>query len=427
MRHHISALMILAVLATASSCILPDAGVQGTTQTGQRDNPLTEHREQRANEIQPPELVMDILGVRPGLVIGEVGAGRGRVTVHLADRVGSKGKIYANDINAASLEYLKARCQKLGLVNVETILSRTDDACFPKDSLDLVFMAWVYHHVDAPVPLLRSLLPSLKPWGVVAMAEPKPAQIEKEGRILTRESVGREAREAGFVLDAVIEDKLKEDNIFILRPAAPDTPDAHDRTKVRTLAPGALEPVNENESRLNRLQPPNQVMDAVGVAPGHVVAEIGAGRGRYAVQLAARVGETGKVYAEDIDADALKYLRSRCDRWDIRNIETVLGEVNDPRLPPDSLDLILIISSFHHFDDPVTLMRNARSALKRTGKLAIVEWAPRSDHEYLTPAQMAAKMKSAGYTLARTETFLLSNGLYIYIFDQSAEPGSESR
>jgi len=191
---------------------------------------------------------------------------------------------------------------------------------------------------------------------------------------------------------------------------------------------GALEPENENEARLNRLQPPDRVMDAIGVKPGHVVAEIGAGRGRYAVQLAARVGATGKVYAEDIDADALDHLRCRCDRWDIRNIETVLGEVNDPRLPPDSLDLIFIISSFHHFDDPVTLLGNARNALKRSGRLAIVEWAPRPGlSEYLTPAQMAAKMKPAGYTLARTETFLLSNGLYIYIFDQSAKPGSESR
>jgi len=181
-------------------------------------------------------------------------------------------------------------------------------------------------------------------------------------------------------------------------------------------SPGMLDPENDNEARLNRLQPPDRVMDAVGVAPGQVVAEIGAGRGRYAVQLAARVGAEGRVYAEDIDAVALKYLRARCDRWNIRNVETVLGEVNDPRLPTDSLDLIFIISSFHHFEDPVTLMRNARKALKRSGKLAIVEWAPRPDREYLTPEQMAATMKRAGFALARTETFLLANGLYIYLF-----------
>ena len=63
-----------------------------------------------------------------------------------------------------------------------------------------------------------------------------------------------------------------------------------------------LTPENANEARLNRLQPPDQVMDAIGIKPGMVVAEIGAGQGRYVVQIAARVGETGKVYAEDIDA-----------------------------------------------------------------------------------------------------------------------------
>lgn len=180
---------------------------------------------------------MDILGVRPGLVVGEVGAGRGRVTVHLANRVGEKGRIYANDIDEAALDYLKARCQRLGLTNVETILSRTDDACFPPDKLDLVLMTWVYHHVDAPVPLLRSLLSSLRPWGIVAMVEPKPSETEKEGRVLNRESVGREAREAGFTLDAVIEDKFLRDNLFILRPAIPGVPESHDPAKVRTLWP----------------------------------------------------------------------------------------------------------------------------------------------------------------------------------------------
>ncbi len=65
---------------------------------------------------------------------------------------------------------------------------------------------------------------------------------------------------------------------------------------------GVLAPENANEARLNSLQPPAKVLDVIGVRPGMTVAEIGAGRGRYAVQLAVRVGPGGKVYAEDIDA-----------------------------------------------------------------------------------------------------------------------------
>jgi 2-polyprenyl-3-methyl-5-hydroxy-6-metoxy-1,4-benzoquinol methylase len=198
-------------------------------------NRLTDPDEKRANEVQPPELVMEILGIRPGLVIGEVGAGRGRLTVHLAARVGDKGKVYANDIDAAAVNYLKARCQRLGLGNVETILSLPDDARFPQNSLDLVVMAYVYHHVDNPMPLLKSILTSLKPWGIVAMAEPKPEHVEASAKALTRESVGKEARAAGFALDAVIEDRLQADNLFVLRPLVPDVPESRDRQKVRAL------------------------------------------------------------------------------------------------------------------------------------------------------------------------------------------------
>jgi SAM-dependent methyltransferase len=196
---------------------------------------LAEPGEKRANEVQPPEVVMDILGIRPGLVIGEVGAGRGRFTVHLAARVGEKGKVYANDIDPAAVDDLKARCGRQGLTNVETILSLPDDARFPKNSLDLIVMSYVYHHVPDPVPLLKSLFSSLKPWGIVAMAEPKPEHVEAGAKALTRESVGQEARAAGFALDAVIEDRLKADNIFVLRPVAPDAPESHDRQKVRAL------------------------------------------------------------------------------------------------------------------------------------------------------------------------------------------------
>jgi ubiquinone/menaquinone biosynthesis C-methylase UbiE len=196
---------------------------------------LAEPREQSANAVQPPEQVMDLIGIRPGLIIGEVGAGRGRVTVHLAARVGDKGKIYANDIDPAAIEYLKERCRRQGISNVEIIQGLVDDARFPQNSLDLVFMSWVYHHVDKPVPLLKSLMPSLKPWGSVAMVEPTPANTEKSGRMLTRELVGQEARDAGFRLDTVIEGRLKEDNIFILRPIAPDAPESRDPRQVRAL------------------------------------------------------------------------------------------------------------------------------------------------------------------------------------------------
>jgi len=191
--------------------------------------------------------------------------------------------------------------------------------------------------------------------------------------------------------------------------------------------PPVLEPENANEARLNRLQPPDQVMDAFGIEPGMVVAEIGAGRGRYVVQLAVRVGESGKVYAEDINAASLRHLDLRCERGGLSKVESILGEVTDPKLPENTLDRIFIISSYHHFDEPITLLRNARTALKPDGKLAIGEWLqrPGENHpEHKTPEEMENEMKAAGYKLEKIETFLEENGIYLYLFtiDESQQP-----
>jgi ubiquinone/menaquinone biosynthesis C-methylase UbiE len=179
-----------------------------------------------------------------------------------------------------------------------------------------------------------------------------------------------------------------------------------------------LTPENDNEARLNGLQPPARVLDAIGVRPGMTVAEIGAGNGRYAVQLAVRVGPGGKVYAEDIDGDALDHLRQRCRRWNLENVEAVLGEVTDPKLPAGRLDLIWIVSSYHHFDDPVALLGRARPALKAGGRLAIGEWISinESGRRGTSSEDIIKQMTSAGYVFERIDPFLKANNFLIYIF-----------
>ncbi len=184
-------------------------------------------------------------------------------------------------------------------------------------------------------------------------------------------------------------------------------------------------PENANEARLNRLQPPARVLDAIGVHAGMTVAEIGAGRGRYAVQLAARVGASGRVYAEDIDEGALEHLRRRCRRWGLGNVEIVLGGETDPKLPPAALDRIWIVSSYHHFADPVALLRRARPALKPGGRLAIGEWIViredgRPDN---TPADIVRQVESAGFVLERQDDFLKANNFMIYLFRRSDDDG----
>ncbi len=165
---------------------------------------------------QPPEKVMDTAGIKPGMVIGEVGAGRGRFTMHLARRVGPKGKIFANDIDADALAYLRERCKRAGITNVETILGEEIDPLFPKKSLDMIFMVWTYHYVAQPLPLLKNLPKSLKPGGTVVLVEPKPGLVyEGQDHGISPERMRRDAEQAGFKLVRT-EKYLEEDFIFIL-------------------------------------------------------------------------------------------------------------------------------------------------------------------------------------------------------------------
>ena len=93
-------------------------------------------------------------------------------------------------------------------------------------------------------------------------------------------------------------------------------------------------------------------------------------------------------------------------------------ELTEPKLPEGELDLIFIISAYHHFADPVALLRNARPSLKPTGIVAIGEWLPKDNggSEYRTPVKIEEELKEAGYTLERIEKFLEKNNMYLYIF-----------
>jgi creatinine amidohydrolase len=116
--------------------------------------------------------LLDVGGVKPGMIIGEVGAGDGYLTFHLAARVGATGRIYANDIvEEMALEVVRARAMKKGITNIETILGTDEDPRFPKASLDLVFFLNSFHEVRKPVELLGNLVASLKSGAKVIIHE----------------------------------------------------------------------------------------------------------------------------------------------------------------------------------------------------------------------------------------------------------------
>jgi ubiquinone/menaquinone biosynthesis C-methylase UbiE len=178
-----------------------------------------EEWEKRLNRQQPPVKIMDTIGMMPGMVIGEVGAGRGRMTMWIADRVGDSGKVYANDIDKGALEHLMVRCKRDGFQNVEIIVGEVENPKLPASALDIAFMINVYHHLDSPVPLIRNILPSLKPDGILAIVECDPDKVDwgKDEGCNRKKDMVRELKEAGFEVIR-IETFLDWDNIYIAKP-----------------------------------------------------------------------------------------------------------------------------------------------------------------------------------------------------------------
>jgi predicted methyltransferase len=142
-------------------------------------------------------------------------------------------------------------------------------------------------------------------------------------------------------------------------------------------------------------QRPAEVMDALGAKAGHRVADIGCGFGYFTFRLAARVGAEGKVYAVDIDEEAINKVRQRKESEKLDQVEPILGESADPRLPND-LDSVLIVDTYHEFREYDRMMQAVFRALKPGGRLVIIDGEapagrPRTEYHRLhaIPAELA--------------------------------------
>jgi predicted methyltransferase len=123
-------------------------------------------------------------------------------------------------------------------------------------------------------------------------------------------------------------------------------------------------------------QRPEQIMDALAIADGARVADIGAGAGWFTIRLARRVGPNGIVYAQDIQREPLEAIRRRVGREGLRNVETRLATETSPNLPIGMLDAVLIVDTYPEVADRVALLRDLGAALKPGGRIGIVNYKP---------------------------------------------------
>jgi ubiquinone/menaquinone biosynthesis C-methylase UbiE len=142
-----------------------------------------------------------------------------------------------------------------------------------------------------------------------------------------------------------------------------------------------------------------KVMELADIAPGMTVADIGAGEGYYTVRLAERVGDTGRVLAQDIDRDALDRLGSRIERERLENISIKLGKPDDPFLPVDSFDRIFLVHVYHEVTEPYAFLWRMWPALNAGGEIIIVEAERPIGQRGIPHALLFCEFEAVGYHL----------------------------
>jgi ubiquinone/menaquinone biosynthesis C-methylase UbiE len=131
------------------------------------------------------------------------------------------------------------------------------------------------------------------------------------------------------------------------------------------------------------------LLEALHIKPGQAVCDLGCGNGFYSLQLAELVGKKGRVLAVDIQSEMLHLLKERAREAGITNIKLIHGGTADPKLPPGSVDLILLVDVYHEFSHPEAMLKAMRKALKPRGRIALGEFRLEDDN---VPIKLLHKM-----------------------------------
>ena len=165
---------------------------------------------------------------------------------------------------------------------------------------------------------------------------------------------------------------------------------------------------------------PDLAMRLIRVQRGATVADLGAGSGYFTIRLAKAVGSMGKVYAVDIQPGMLELLQQAVARERLSNVVPVLGAINDPKLPADSLDLVLMVDVYHEFSQPQVMLQRIKEALKPGGRLVLLEYRAedpdvpiRPEHK-MTKAQVKLEVEHEGFTQQRVYDDLPRQHLFIF-------------
>jgi ubiquinone/menaquinone biosynthesis C-methylase UbiE len=177
-------------------------------------------RPERVEE-EKPDVLVELLELKPGMSVADIGAGTGYISWRMAQKVGAEGRVYAVDIQQEMLDLLAKQMTQRGMKNVEGVLGTIQHANLQPNSIDLAIMVDVYHEFSHPYEMMQSIVGALKPGGRVAFVEYRAEDPEvpiKRVHKMTEEQVKREAEVAGLVWEKTITDLPRQHLIIVRKP-----------------------------------------------------------------------------------------------------------------------------------------------------------------------------------------------------------------
>ncbi|MGH9145039.1 MAG: class I SAM-dependent methyltransferase [Vicinamibacterales bacterium] len=165
---------------------------------------------------------------------------------------------------------------------------------------------------------------------------------------------------------------------------------------------------------------PDVALNVLKIPNGASVADIGAGSGYITVRLAARVGPTGRVFAIDVQPQMLTLLARRLNSSRITNVTLIEGTFDDPKLPPASVDLALMVDVYHELSQPQAILRHVRESLKPGGRLVLLEYRkedpmiPIKPEHKMSVAEARMEVEAEGFTLLKVDEALPRQHILIF-------------
>ncbi|HIF92627.1 MAG: methyltransferase domain-containing protein [Myxococcales bacterium] len=170
-------------------------------------------------------------------------------------------------------------------------------------------------------------------------------------------------------------------------------------------------------------QAPERVVTTLALSPGDEIADLGSGGGYFTYRFAEAVGKSGKVYALDVDESLLAYIEGQAQERNLPQIVTVHAPEDGLGLPDASVDMIFLSNVYHHLPDPTDYFRGAGSALRKGGRLVVVEFRgasfPRG--HATTPGEIRTQLQAAGYEIIDSYDFLEKQSFQIFRLGDMAD------